>query len=275
MLALLIPNLQRDLDGKTTKQICSKLRSINIEPVVVNSTDDGFADAAKACDFAVSVGGDGSIIHSAKKLAPYGKPIIGVNVGRLGFMATLEACDIDMLDKIAQNKYTTENRMMLDVSVTVNGVDHCYRALNDAVISKGAISKIIDLELCCNNRPVGDYRADGIIISTPTGSTAYGLSAGGPIISPQIESISMTPICPHSLMSRTILFAASDVLSVKVGENNFDNEVYLTIDGEDALKLDKKSVVTVQKSKEYAKLLKLKDKDFFEVLNEKMLLRAE
>jgi NAD+ kinase len=157
--------------------------------------------------------------------------------------------------------------MMLEIKVGARSCE--YYALNDAVISRGELSRIIDLTLDCNGREVGRYRADGIIISTPTGSTAYSLSAGGPIIDPGLESIAVTPICPHSLISRTILFEPDSVLSVHP-EMLENKGAYVTVDGADTLKLDNGEKVAVTRSKKKTRLIKLKDMSFYEVLNKKM-----
>ena len=183
------------------------------------------------CDIAVTVGGDGTIIHAAKHAACADKPLIGVNVGRLGFAADLEVEDIGALKRLLSGDYVTENRILLDIEVQSKGPSKHYLAVNDAVVAHGQLSKIVDLSLCLNGEEISKYRADGILFSTPTGSTAYSLSAGGPIISPQMDCILMTPVCPHSLFSRSVLFDGESTLSVsaKIPEGC---SCLLTVDGE-------------------------------------------
>ena len=153
-------------------------------------------------DAAITVGGDGTIIHAAKYAARTDTPLIGVNVGRLGFAADVETEEIDSLARLVTGDYNVESRLLLDVEVIKDGVSRHYLAVNDAVVAHGQLSKIIDMSLSLDGEEISKYRADGLLFSTPTGSTAYSLSAGGPILSPQMRCILMTPVCPHSLFSR-------------------------------------------------------------------------
>ena len=148
-------------------------------------------------DAAITVGGDGTIIHAAKYAAQTDTPLIGVNVGRLGFAADVETEEIDSLARLITGDYSVENRLLLDIEVIKDGVSRHYLAVNDAVVAHGQLSKIIDLTLSLDGEVISKYRADGLLFSTPTGSTAYSLSAGGPILSPQMRCILMTPVCPH------------------------------------------------------------------------------
>lgn len=221
----------------------------------------------KEADVIIAVGGDGTILHAAMQAVKRQIPVLGVNTGRLGFMAGLEVYELDKLKYIVDGQYEIDSRMMLEIKTeSRSGV---YYALNDAVISKGELSRIIDITLECNGREVGNYRADGIIVSTPTGSTAYSLSAGGPIVDPGLESIGITPICPHSLISRTILFEPDSILYI-YPHNIRDKDAYLTVDGINIIKLKEREKVTISRSNLKTKLIKLKDTSFYEVLNKKM-----
>ena len=180
------------------------------------SFTDTIEELFKVCDIAITVGGDGTIIHAAKYAAHFDKPLIGVNVGRLGFAADIEIDGISELTRILNGDYSVEERILFDVEVIKNGVSKNYLAVNDAVIARGQLSKIIDLQVTLDNEEIAKYRADGLLFSTPTGSTAYSLSAGGPIIAPQLDCILMTPVCPHSLFSRSVIFDGNSVLTVSV-----------------------------------------------------------
>ena len=221
------------------------------------------------CDIAVTVGGDGTIIHAAKYAAAADKPLIGVNVGRLGFAADLEAEDIGALKRLLSGDYVTENRILLDIEVQSKGPSKHYLAVNDAVVAHGQLSKIVDLSLCLNGEEISKYRADGILFSTPTGSTAYSLSAGGPIISPQMDCILMTPVCPPSLFSRSVLFDGESTLSVsaKIPEGC---SCLLTVDGEVNINIAEGDRVIVRKSVQSLKLISINKLNFYRKLNQKL-----
>ncbi len=221
------------------------------------------------CDIAVTVGGDGTIIHAAKYAAAADKPLIGVNVGRLGFAADLEVEDIGALKRLLSGDYVTENRILLDIEVQSKGPSKHYLAVNDAVVAHGQLSKIVDLSLCLNGEEISKYRADGILFSTPTGSTAYSLSAGGPIISPQMDCILMTPVCPHSLFSRSVLFDGESTLSVsaKIPEGC---SCLLTVDGEVNINIAEGDRVIVRKSGRSLKLISINKLNFYRKLNQKL-----
>lgn len=221
------------------------------------------------CDIAVTVGGDGTIIHAAKYAARENVPLIGVNVGRLGFAADLEPDEIERLKNLVYNKYKTEKRILLDVEVIKNGSSKHYLAVNDAIVARGQLSKIIDIHLSLNGELISKYRADGLLFSTPTGSTAYSLSAGGPILAPQMECILATPVCPHSLYSRSVLFSGDSELSVNV-KIPADCCCVLTIDGEKNVDILADDKVVIRKSELYLELISLHNRNFYKLLNEKL-----
>ncbi len=221
------------------------------------------------CDFAITVGGDGTIIHAAKYAARFSKPLIGVNIGRLGFAADVEPDEIDNLMQIVDGRCYREKRMLLDVEVVKSGKSAHYLAVNDAIVSHGALSKIVDLHLSLNGEEISKYRADGLLFSTPTGSTAYSLSAGGPILAPQTECILMTPVCPHSLFARSVLFDSQSELSVSV--NIPENcSCVLTVDGEKNIDIDESDTVIIRKSDLVLELLSIHKRNFYKRLNEKL-----
>ncbi|MBR3971827.1 MAG: NAD(+)/NADH kinase [Ruminococcus sp.] len=219
-------------------------------------------------DCAVTVGGDGTIIHTARYAAVYSKPIIGVNLGRLGYVAELEPSEINMLSRLLCGDFVTCERMMLEVSVIhKDGKCDSYLAVNDAVISRGSLSRIIDLDVFVEGERISNYRADGLLFSTPTGSTAYALSAGGPVIDPCLSLIELTPICPHSLTARTVIFTDDTVLSVSC---NSPESSYLTIDGQISVEIGQKDTVRISKSCHKLKMNVLKLKNFYKVAGEKL-----
>ncbi len=221
------------------------------------------------CDVAITVGGDGTIIHAAKYAAPCKKPIIGVNVGRLGFAADVEADEIGQLTRLLSGDYYSEMRMLLDIAVVKNNKSKHYLAVNDAVMAHGQLSKIVDFQLSLDDEIISKYRADGLLFSTPTGSTAYSLSAGGPILAPQMECILMTPVCPHSLFSRSVLFDGKSELSVMV-KIPLGCSCVLTIDGEENINICDSDKVIIRKSSQRLELLSIHKRNFYKRLNEKL-----
>ena len=220
-------------------------------------------------DAAITVGGDGTIIHTAKYAARTNTPLIGVNVGRLGFAADVEAEEIDSLTRLKTGDFTTESRLLLDVEVIKDGASQHYLAVNDAVVAHGELSKIVDLTLSLDGEEISKYRADGLLFSTPTGSTAYSLSAGGPILSPQMRCILMTPVCPHSLFSRSVVFDEEAQLSVSVKIPDGCSCV-LTVDGEENIDIHEADSVIIRRSDLNLRLLSLKKRNFYKKLNEKL-----
>lgn len=233
------------------------------------SFTDTIEELFKVCDIAITVGGDGTIIHAAKYAAHFDKPLIGVNVGRLGFAADIEIDGISELTRILNGDYSVEERILFDVEVIKNGVSKNYLAVNDAVIARGQLSKIIDLQVTLDNEEIAKYRADGLLFSTPTGSTAYSLSAGGPIIAPQLDCILMTPVCPHSLFSRSVIFDGNSVLTVSV---KIPSECccVLTIDGEKNVDILADDIVKIKKSDLKLKFVSINKRNFYRKLNEKL-----
>lgn len=219
-------------------------------------------------DIIITVGGDGTIIRYAKLAALKNKPVLGINAGRVGFLSNIEANELELLKKLKTGDYTTEERIMLDISVLDNGKE-VYRqtAMNDLVITSGFISRIIDIKAYIENDCVS-YRADGLIVSTPTGSTAYSLSAGGPIIDPLSENICITPICSHSLTARPIILNKNAVLRLKaISLKHAD--IYMSVDGRRGHIIKKNTEIVVTKSNHNVKLIRLDNKSFYKVLSEK------
>ena len=233
------------------------------------SFTDTIEELFKVCDIAITVGGDGTIIHAAKYAAHFDKPLIGVNVGRLGFAADIEIDGISELTRILDGDYSVEERILFDVEVIKNGVSKNYLAVNDAVIARGQLSKIIDLQVTLDDEEIAKYRADGLLFSTPTGSTAYSLSAGGPIVAPQLDCILMTPVCPHSLFSRSVIFEGNSVLTVSV---KIPSECccVLTIDGEKNVDILAEDTVKIRKSDLILKFVSINKRNFYRKLNEKL-----
>ena len=207
----------------------------------------------------------------AKAATRHGIPILGVNIGTMGFMAELESDEMEMLRQLATGNYKIDRRMMLDVTVR-RDKDVLYRdiCLNDVVITKGAVARIVHLSVRCDGVQAMECGGDGIIIATPTGSTAYNLSAGGPIVEPEARSITVTPICAHDMGSRCIVASDKRIISVGLIRNARRN-AFLSVDGGKAVRLNMGDITTVRKSNMETKLLRLKERSFFDVLNTKFI----
>lgn len=228
-------------------------------------------DAYAAVDAVVVLGGDGTILESARRAAPHGTYILGLNLGRLGYMAELELGEIDKLERMVCGDYDTETRSMINIEIiNVEGsVRKNEYALNDAVLSNGSISRIVDTELYEGGISIGNYRSDGMIISTPTGSTAYSLAAGGAIVDPRLNCLCVTPICPHSLTARPLIFSDSANIEIK---NNCPREktLFLTVDGRVNYELAIGEKIRVTRSPLVTNFIRLNDYSFYTRLRQKM-----
>lgn len=234
-----------------------------------NMDKQSIVDIIAKSDFAIAVGGDGTTLQIAKYASIVDRPCLGINAGRLGFMSGLEKNELSLLSNLFTGDYTIENRMMLDVRL---GEDAHYLCLNDAVFSRGDLARLIDITVECEGRTVTKTRADGIIVSTPTGSTAYSMAAGGPVVSPDNSCFVVTPICPHSLVNRSIVFSADKKLVVTVN-NDKNNNAFLSFDGTDSIQISADNPIEISQSKKIARLIKIKPDNFYEILNKKILER--
>ena len=220
-------------------------------------------------ELVICFGGDGTILHMAKTATRKNVPILGVNIGTLGFMAELESSEMDMLAMLATDSYTLDKRMMLDV-VVQRDRDIIFHdiGLNDVVITKGSVARIAHLAVKCDGIEAMQCGGDGIIVATPTGSTAYSLSAGGPIVEPEASNILITPICAHDVMSRCIVASDKRTITVELVQNARRN-AYLSVDGGKSIRLNMGDVVTIKRSHLETKLVRLKERSFYDVINMK------
>jgi len=279
---ILTPNPYRDKNFATVREAVTVLKQAGMDPRICLPFDvDRTYELPKDLYFSrldrelpsasavVCFGGDGTILHMAKAATRHGVPILGVNIGTMGFMAELENSELALLARLADDHYSLDKRMMLDVTVH-RGRDIIYHeiGLNDAVITKGAIARIVHLSVKCDGVEAMECSGDGVIVATPTGSTAYSLSAGGPIVEPEAQNILITPICSHDMLSRCIVASQNRVVTVGTVLNPHKN-AYLSVDGGRAQKLNMGDVVTVKKSNLTTKLIRLKDRSFYDVVNAK------
>jgi len=279
---ILTPNPYRDKNFQTVRDAMKVLKDSGLEvklclPFEVDRSFDLPKDLyfskldreISTADMVICFGGDGTILHMAKTATRHDIPILGVNIGTMGFMAELESTELDQLARLAKGEYTIDNRMMLDVVVhrdrDIIFHDIC---LNDTVITKGAVARIVHLEVKCDGVQAMECSGDGIIVATPTGSTAYSLSAGGPIVEPEAHSILVTPICAHDVASRCIVASDKRVITVSLTRNARRN-AFLSVDGGKALRMNMGDVATIRKSNLVTKLVRLKERSFYDVVNHK------
>ena len=283
MKIVLSPNPYRDRGLKAAQSAEKILKNAGVETrmCLPFQTESGFelpkhleyADMRQEirdADLLVCFGGDGTILHAAKDASAYDVPILGVNMGSVGFMAELEYGELSLLSKVAAGKYTIESRMMLDVRVTHEGKTVVQDvALNDAVITKGAVARVVDLAVYGDNVLISNFSGDGIIISTPTGSTAYSMSAGGPIVEPTAENIIVTPICAHALTAKSFVLGRDRVVTAKMGKLA-RKTAYLSVDGGRAVKLSGGDAVELRVSRRTTRLARVTGRSFYEIIHQKL-----
>lgn len=223
----------------------------------------------------IIIGGDGTMIQAARELVRFNLPIIGIDLGTLGYLAEVEPDDIeDALDRLFSGEYQIEERILLEGTVITDGKEsYKGHALNDIVLGRSGFSRIVTVKVCANDQLLGSYRGDGVIIATPTGSTAYNLSAGGPILLPNAGAFAITPICPHSLDMRSVVVSDSDEINITVmqSKKSQKEEVVVSFDGNNGLLLTTGDTVCIRRAKDTTKLIKLDEGGFINNLREKIL----
>lgn len=280
MKIAVIPNLSKKNADVYTSKVIKKIFSLNAEVLMLSDKQKFFNDRKIKyysnignlifnCDIVITIGGDGTIIHKAKHAARFSKPILGINLGKIGFVAGIEPTEIDKLEQLIKGEYTVEKRMMLSVNVKKGETTRKFYALNDVVITKGVYSGLVNLNVTLNNDEITKYVADGIILATPTGSTAYSLSAGGPVIEPSMKCILLTPICQHSMFSRPVIFGENSKINITAKTREKDESV-LSIDGGRPIIISDRDLVSVEAAKMTVSLIKLKNQNFYKVLNSKL-----
>lgn len=280
---ILCPNPNRDRGMECTRRAEAILKELGFETVVCSPFRDqkegAFADydvkpltaELKTADLLITFGGDGTILHLAKLVALNKIPVLGINMGGLGFIAELEAGELEALRKLKDWDFQTEQRMMLDVSVQRDGRQiYTNLGLNDAVIREGPISHVIHLKISSDGQHLADIAGDGVIIATPTGSTAYSLSAGGPVVEPVAQTMVVCPICIHNMRFSSYVLSPEHTLTIEL-ERNGRKPVYLCVDESRAFSLKSDDKVLVRRSKHTVKLVRLSERSFCEIFAQKML----
>ncbi len=283
MTVALYVNLTRENARKVTLGVISELERLGVRILMPEEFSSEFdspvvefvpsADFIRLSDLLISIGGDGTIIHSAHRAAAFDRPILGINAGNLGFLAGLEKEELHLLKALISDEYSVDKRMMLSVKY-YEGEKFIkeFICLNDVVVARGNSLRLCDVEATSEGKRIFDYQADGLIVATPTGSTAYSLSAGGPVVDTAIESLILTPICNHSLFSRSMIFKADSVIELKV-KNPEASLPLFSCDGENGVAMGKESRLIITRSDKYAKIIRIKSDSFADILSHKLIER--
>lgn len=278
MRGFIVANLGKENIVARTQAVIQELGKCSVEAVMEESVKGLFQgekvaflpkeECLSTSDLILSIGGDGTILHIAQDAVRYDLPVLGINAGRVGFLTSLEQEEISSLHRLITGEYQTEERMMIETKV---GNDYIF-AINDIVLTRGANARIVDIEVLCEDKSLYTLRGDGVILSTPTGSTAYAMSAGGPVVDPAIQCFSLTPICPYSLFNRPILFSPERTVTLRAKQINNDGQLMLSADGAEGIPIAAGQSVTVVRSDKVLKLIRFSEKGFYQVLNKKLML---
>jgi NAD+ kinase len=281
MKITLIPNLTRKESFEVTAGICERLRELGAEYYFFPENQKEFEftgakflspdEALSNCDAVIAVGGDGSIIHAAKLAILKQKPILGINAGRLAFMAGLESNELNLLSRLIDGDYTVDKRLLLKTSVIKDGKvifsDYC---VNDCLVTNEEKQRMSAINVALDGKEFNSYLCDGVLVSTPTGSTAYSLSAGGPVVDPELESILLTPLCPHSLFDRSLIFRPDAVLTVTSAENS---NLCISNDGSQPIVIEPGCRAEISRAEFTANFIRIKSDNFIDILYTKLAQR--
>jgi NAD+ kinase len=245
--------------------VCDQLADLALDPDRVIARKD----LCNRCDLIISMGGDGTLLATARDVGDKEVPILGVNLGSLGFLTQIAAHDVsEYLQQIVDNRHEVESRMMLRAALKNSDETQVHNALNDVVVDRGSVARLIQLDLYVNGEYISTYRADGLIICTPTGSTAYNSAVGGPILNPRMEAIIASPMAPQSLAARPLLFDGDDIINIKIASK--EHNALITIDGQISAPLDDQLEVEIRKSDFVTKLVTFPHNSFYKILRTKL-----
>ena len=268
-------NTTKDKDGKIIKYVKDIVSKYVDDTNIYTFKDAIGLDNIKYndLDIIIALGGDGTILRTSRNLNNSSIPILGVNIGNLGFLSSVELLEFEnAMKRFIEDDYYVEDRMMLKCTLPYREKPEEYIALNDIVVSKGTLARVVKYELHIDNKFYIDFTGDGLIIATPTGSTAYSLSAGGPIIYPNLDVIALTPICPLSLSMRTIVLDSKSKISISIKSEH--ESIFLTPDGQRAIKLNNYEKILVSVSDKKCRLVKFNDYNYFSILRKKIISRT-
>ncbi len=272
---LVLANTDKDVDLCLSNKISEYLSSKGANAVIISDVNEHYEnlrvkeELVKGVQAAIVLGGDGTMLRAARSIGIYNIPYIGINLGTLGFLTEIEESNVyQALDRLLTDDFVIEKRMMIEGSVK----DKVFHSLNDVVITRAGFSRIIGLKIYVNNQLLDTYEADGVIVATPTGSTGYNMSAGGPIVSPKASAIVVTPISPHSLTSKSVVFDSTEEIRIEIMKKRKtqDTEAIVSFDGGNNIELAAGDEVNVKLSARSISLIKMYDVNFYSVLRDKI-----
>lgn len=272
---LIVANTDKDINLKLSQDIVAYITKKGAEAVVISDMQEQYSGTTirqeylEAVKAVIVLGGDGTMLRAAHGIGTYDVPLMGINLGTLGFLTEIEVSNAyKAVDRLLVGDYEIEKRMMIDGKIK----DTCFSCLNDVVITRAGFSRIIGLNIYVNDQLLDTYEADGVIVATPTGSTGYNLSAGGPIISPKARAVAVTPISPHSLTSKSVVFDSTDRIKIKVVKKRRtqETEAIVSFDGANNIEMSAGESVEVTCSAREIRLVKMYDTSFYSVLREKI-----
>jgi len=281
----IVPNHDKEAAMNMVKDLVEFLKSKEVKPVLTYSVADLIGlneigvtkfELYSKSDFIIVLGGDGTLLDTGRKAAKYGTPLLGINMGTMGFLASADGNDAnETIEKVLNGEYKLEKRLMLQSEITSDSyTPKVYSAVNDVCISRGVFTKITNYSIFVNDEYVATFRADGIIISTPTGSTAYNLSAGGPVLKPDISCMVITPICAHSLHSRSIVVSAEDIIRVEASFGS-NGDIIMSMDGQTSVILNNGDAIEIKKSEHTVNIIKTNNMGFYDILRKKLISKGE
>ena len=275
------PCTDKEASMETLPSVIAALVGNGITPVLSAEVRGLYSDeravyeepdlAASGCDMLMTVGGDGMMLKWGKRAALEGKPLVGINTGRLGFMTALDSDELEKLSALADGTYRLSRRMMMTVTLVRDGEERVMTALNDTVLFKDVNSKLPEYTVKINGVKVTKVRADGLIFSTPTGSTAYALSAGGPVIEPTVECIQLTPLCAHTLLNRPMIFSGNDTMTVSYSMYE-GSRVNMSVDGSGGTELSAKDRIILRRSDTVLEIVEIGEKSFYTTVGQKLMM---
>lgn len=281
----IVPNYEKESAMGMVRDLVMFLKTKNCKPVLTYNIAEltGLSEYGvtkfelySKSNFIIVLGGDGTLLDTGRKAAKYGTPLLGINMGTMGFLASADGNDAnETIDKVLKEEFKLEKRLMLESEI-VSGSDmpKVYTAVNDVCITRGVFTKITNYGIYVNDEYVATFRADGIIISTPTGSTAYNLSAGGPVLKPDISCIVITPICAHSLHSRSIVVSADDVIRVEASFGS-NGDIIMSMDGQTSVILNNGDSIRIRRSAHTVNIIKTNNIGFYDILRKKLISKGE
>ena len=276
-------NMTRKNAYEVTLNVYNELISLGAEVSMSDELQESFSNlkvfflcedtAVSLCDIIIAIGGDGTIIHASHFASKYDKPILGINAGRLGFLAGLEKQELHLLKNLFNGNYTVDKRMMLKVSqISAGSPKGEWYCLNDCIVARGNSLRLCEIEATYDKGKINTFLGDGLIVATPTGSTAYSLSAGGPVVDTAIESLILTPICTHSLFTRSMIFQSDSVIRLRVTNHDISLPVF-SCDGNTGIDLAENDILEIKKSDRTTKLIKIKSDSFADIFSQKLIER--